>query len=235
MKPVILITCDAIEQPDVRYIQRAYYTDSVTKAGGLPFFIPPLHSSEDMLEALALADGVLLTGSPDLDPSLYGQERHERTKLMHRRREKFELEFTKLVYEKDIPVLAVCGGFQILSVVLGGTLIQHIPDSVEGALGHFTVDGEKASHKVEIDRGSMLFSITKKTSLHTNSFHHQSLDVVPPVLKVTAHAPDGVIEAYEDPQKKFCLGVQWHPERMVGCKEHESVFTALIEAARSQK
>lgn len=235
MKPVILITCTVVEQPDPRYLQRAYYVDSVAKAGGLPLLIPPFSSGDEMFDALSLADGVVFTGSSDLDPSLYGQERHEKTKLMHRRREKFEMEFVKLVYENDVPLLAICGGFQILAVSLGGTLIQHIPDSVENALSHFTTAQESPTHDVSIGSGSMLRSIVGKETLRTNSFHHQALKDVPAALTVTAHSPDGVIEAYEDTSKKFCLGVQWHPERMTGDKEQEAVFAAFVKAAENDK
>jgi len=233
MKPVILITCNAVEAPDLRYTQRAYYTDSVSKAGGLPVLLPPLSTSDEMRVTLNLANGVLFTGSPDIDPSIYGQERHEKTQLIHRRREKFDLEFVKLAYDNDVPMFNICGGLQLLAVALGGTLIQHIPDSVENALQHFTTEQEKPHHDVEIVSDSLLHSIVGKSPIDTNSFHHQALLDVPSALSVTAHAPDGVIEAFEDRSKKFCLGVQWHPERMVGAKEHEALFQAFVEAANA--
>jgi putative glutamine amidotransferase len=232
MKPIILINCSTMEQPDLRYLQRAFYVDSTVRAGGLPLLVPPLDSEEEMLQALSLADGIILTGSPDIDPAIYGQERHEKTKLMHRRREKFDLEFAKLAYDKDVPLLAICGGFQVLSVALGGTLIQHIPDAVENAKKHSAEAPEVAYHDVEIEKDSRLFSIVGKSPLRTNSHHHQALEKVPPELRITAHSPDGVIEAYENTQKRFCTGVQWHPERMPGEKEHQALFAALVEAAR---
>jgi putative glutamine amidotransferase len=234
MKPVILIDTTVVEQPDVRYVQRAYYTDSVDKAGGFPLLLHPLSSGENIVQVLEMADGIILTGSSDIDPALYGHERHEKTKLMHRRREKFVMEFARLVYERDMPLLAICGGFQSLSVTLGGSLVQHIPDSFENALQHFTAKQEAPLHEVEIDKESRLYSILGKSPLRTNSFHHQALDKVPSALKVTAHSTDGVIEAYENPQKRFCLGVQWHPERMPGVKEQEALFSALVEAAASR-
>lgn len=234
MKPVILVDASVVEQSDVRYIQRAYYTDSIAKAGGLPLLLHPLSSQEDVLQMLSMAQGIVLTGSEDIDPSLYGHERHEKTKLMHRRREKFVMQFAQLVYERDMPLLAICGGFQSLSVTLGGTLFQHIPDAFENALQHFTTTQQAPPHDVEIDKGSRLYSIAGKSPLRTNSFHHQALDKVPAALKVTAHSTDGVIEAYENPEKHFCIGVQWHPERMPGMKEHEALFAALVEAAASR-
>ncbi len=233
MKPVILVDASVVEQPDVRYIQRAFYTDSIEKAGGLPLLVHPFSSEEDAIQALSMAHGVVLTGSEDIDPALYGHERHEKTKLMHRRREKFVMQFARLVYERDMPLLAICGGFQSLAVTLGGSLFQHIPDAFEKALQHFTTTQQAPPHDVTIDAESRLFSIVEKSTLQTNSFHHQSLDKVPASLKVTAHSADGVIEAYEDPEKHFCIGVQWHPERMPGVKEHEALFTALVEAAAS--
>jgi putative glutamine amidotransferase len=231
MKPVILVDANVVEQPDVRFVQRAYYTDSVEKAGGLPFLLHPLSSEEDVLQALDLAHGVVLTGSEDIDPALYGQERHEKTRLMHRRREKFVMELARFAYQRDMPLLAICGGFQSLAVALGGSLIQHIPDSFENALQHFTTTRDAPPHDVEIDGKSRLYSIVGRSPLRTNSFHHQALDRPPASLIVTAHAADGVIEAYEDPGKRFCIGVQWHPERMVGEREHETLFAALVRAA----
>jgi putative glutamine amidotransferase len=231
MKPVILVDATVVEMPDVRYLQRAYYTDSIEKAGGVPLLLHPLSSKENTLQVLEMADGVVLTGSSDIDPALYGHERHEKSKLMHRRREKFVMEFSRLVYERDMPLLAICGGFQSLAVTLGGSLFQHIPDSFENALQHFTTTKAAPPHEVSIDQNSRLYSIIGESPLETNSFHHQALDTVPSPLVVTAHAADGVIEAYEDPQKRFCLGVQWHPERMAGVRKQEALFSALVEAA----
>ena len=119
-------------------------------------------------------------------------------------------------------------------MTLGGSLVQHIPDSFDNALQHFTTKQEAPPHEVEIDKESRLYSIVGKSPLRTNSFHHQALDKVPSAFKVTAHSTDGVIEAYEDAQRRFCLGVQWHPERMPGVKEHEALFSALVEAAVSR-
>jgi putative glutamine amidotransferase len=235
MKPVIVMDCSVVEQNGLRYTQRANYFESVIRAGGLPLLLPPLSSEKEMLEALSVAHGVMLTGSDDIDPSIYGQERHEKTKFMHRRREKSGLAFAKLVYERDMPLLAICGGCQTLCIALGGTLIQHIPDAVGNTLKHFATAPEVPRHDVEIERSSRLFSIVGKSPLGTNSHHHQALKEVPPQLAITARAADGVIEAYEDPGKKFCLGVQWHPERMPGEKEHEALFSALVEAAGSVK
>jgi putative glutamine amidotransferase len=235
MKPVILINCSVVDQAGLRYIQRANYCESITRAGGLPLMLPPLPAKQEIIEALSLTHGVMLTGSDDVDPAIYGHERHEKTKLMHRRREKFDLELARLAYERDIPLLAICGGFQTLAVALGGTLFQHIPGSIENSLKHFAAAPEVPHHEVEIDPGSRLFSIVGKSPLRTNSHHHQALDKVPSALRVAAHSADGVIEGYEDPRKDFCLGVQWHPERMAGEKEHEALFSALVEAAHPDK
>lgn len=235
MKPVILLNCSIVEQPNIRYVEHANYVERITEAGGLPMLVPPLPSREEIKEALSLAHGMVLIGSSDFDPSLYGQERHEKTDIMHRRREKFDLELARLAYEMDIPILAICGGCQALSVALGGTLIQHIPDAIENALSHFKVEQEVPYHDVEIDRDSMLFSIVGVSPLRTNSYHHQALDKVPSELKVTARSADGVAEAYEDPSKRFCIAVQWHPERLGQEKEHMALFNAFVAAARQEK
>ncbi len=233
MKPIILINCNVTEPP-MNYVQRAAYVERVTEAGGLPLLVPPLSAEEDIIHALSVAGGVILAGSDDIDPSIYGRKRHEKTKFMHRRREKFDLKLSRIAYERDIPLLAICGGFQALAVALGGTLLQHIPDSVPNSLNHFVREPGDPHHDVEIDRESILFSIVGESPLETNSHHHQALKQVPGCLKVTAHTADGVIEAYEDSKKKFCIGVQWHPERMPGRKPHEALFEALLVRSAEQ-
>jgi putative glutamine amidotransferase len=228
---VILINMDVTEQPNLLYAQRPFYPEAVAQAGGLALLVPPLSHDDALQQALSTAGGVVLTGALDVDPALYGRERHEKTVLMHRRREKFDIELARRAYERDIPMLAICGGFQELAVALGGTLIQHIPASVEGALTHFPPGYDAVYHDVEIDCKSLLFSIVGTGLLRTNSFHHQALEAVPSCLRVSARAADGVVEAYEDTGKRFCLGVQWHPERMQETPEHAALFRALVEAA----
>jgi putative glutamine amidotransferase len=127
--------------------------------------------------------------------------------------------------------LGICGGQQLLAVILGGTLIQHIPDAVPTALAHEQPNPRtEAGHVVTIAPNSLLFSIVQKQTMHVNSAHHQAVRTVPDHLIVNAVAPDGIIEGIEDPRYRFCLGVQWHPEYHVDSADGR-LFDGLIRAA----
>ena len=207
------------------YALRENYCDVVAAAGGLPIALP--HEPDLAQEYLALIDGLVVTGGAfDVDPALYGGgERHGTVKLKERRT-RFEWAVTQGAVERDKPVLGICGGQQLLNVVLGGTLIQHIPDVVPDALAHEQPNPRtEPGHEVSVLPGSLLHRITGADSLAVNSAHHQAAERVGAGIVVSATAADGVIEAIEDPRRRFCLGVQWHPEYRISPGD-----TALIEA-----
>ena len=232
-RPTIGVTLDSEEPGGYSkfpwYAVRQNYADAVVKAGGLPLFLP--HEPDQVAEYLALIDGLVVTGGAfDVDPSLFGAaDKHPTVKLKGRRTE-FEWKITQAAVEADLPVLGICGGQQLLNVVLGGTLIQHIPDEVEGPLAHEQPNPrDEPGHMVRIVEGTLLRHITGLAEMAVNSAHHQAADAVPPGIVVDALAPDGVIEGIEDPKRRFCLGVQWHPEFLIGPGDRR-IFEAFIAA-----
>ena len=234
-RPTIGVTLDSEEPGGYSkfpwYAVRQNYADAVVKAGGLPLFLP--HEPDQVTDYLKLIDGLVVTGGAfDVDPSLFGaRDKHPTVKLKGRRTE-FEWKITQAAVEADLPVLGICGGQQLLNVVLGGTLIQHIPDEVEGPLAHEQPNPrDEPGHSVRIEKGTLLHKITGAASLEVNSAHHQAAKDVGPGVRINAVAEDGVIEGIEDPRHRFVLGVQWHPEFSIS-KGDEKIFRAFIEAAK---
>ena len=173
-----------------------------------------------------MIDGLIVSGGPDISPSLYGQEPGSMTVEFYPKQDESEIALITEALERDMPLLGVCRGMQILSVAHGGSLYQHLDDT-PGHEGHGGYDGISTDHSVIVKEGSMLEQIMG-ASFTVNSTHHQGV-ANPGNLSISALAQhDGLIEAVERTDKKFCLGVQWHPER----KGHDQLFSALVEAAR---
>ncbi len=213
------------------YACRENYFDAVSAAGGLPFALP--HAPELAAHYLDFVDGLLVTGGAfDVDPSYYGgADRHALTSTKDRRTA-FEFEITRGALTRDLPVLGICGGQQLLHVVLGGTLIQHIPDYVGSAIAHEQPNPRhEPGHDLAIVDGTLLHRIAGTTRIQVNSAHHQAADQVPAGVVVSGRAPDGVIEAIEAPAYRFALGVQWHPEYSVSPAD-DLVMRAFVEACR---
>lgn len=234
-KPVIGITADYEEAGGYSahpwYALRHNYVSAVVQAGGLPLILP--HVPDMVSETLDLIDGLVIPGGAfDVDPALFGAtDRHETVKL-NASRTAFEMAITKKALDADKPIFGICGGEQLLAVALGGTLIQHIPDAVQDALPHEQPNPRtEAGHTVLLTEGSLLARIVGRTEIPVNSAHHQALATLPPNLLVNARAPDGVIEGFEDPARRFCLGVQWHPEYSISPAD-DALFTAFVQAAR---
>ena len=234
-RPTIGVTLDSEEPGGYSkfpwYAVRQNYADAVVKAGGLPLFLP--HEPDQVEEYLALIDGLVVTGGAfDIDPALFGAaDKHPTVKLKGRRTE-FEWKITQRAVATDLPVLGICGGQQLLNVVLGGTLIQHIPDEVKAPLAHEQPNPrDEPGHSVKVEKGTLLYKICGTDALEVNSAHHQAAREVGPGIKINATAEDGVIEGIEDPRHRFVLGVQWHPEFSI-CKGDEKIFRAFVEAAK---
>ncbi len=211
------------------YALRANYTASLAEAGGLPMALPHHAALADgMLDAI---DALVVTGGAfDVDPSLYGDgERHD-TVVLKGERTAAELALLRGAIERDMPVLGICGGQQLLAVALGGTLIQHIPDGVADPLPHEQPNPRhEAGHTVRIEPGTLLSRIVGQDEMRVNSSHHQAVRD-PGRARINARAPDGVIEGIEDPERRFCLGLQWHPEFTIDPGDRK-VFVALVSAA----
>ncbi len=213
------------------YALRANYFEAIARAGGLPIALP--HDPLLVDEWLELLDGLVVTGGAfDLDPALYGDAARHPTVRTKDRRTAFEAAITRAALARDQPILGICGGQQLLNVVLGGDLIQHIPDAIAGCLAHEQPNPRtEPGHEVEVLPGSLLHAIGGATRLAVNSAHHQAAGRVGAGVVVSGRAPDGVIEAIEAPERRFCIGVQWHPEYAISAAD-EALFEALIAACR---
>jgi putative glutamine amidotransferase len=214
------------------YALRENYFAAIARAGGLPVALP--HEVELADAYLDLLDGLVITGGAfDLDPSTYGATDRHPSVTTKDRRTAFELAITRAALERDLPTFGICGGQQLLNVVLGGDLIQHIPDAVPGCLAHEQPNPRtEPGHAVEVAAGTRLHAIVGQSELPVNSAHHQAAGRVGPEVVVSARAPDGVIEAIEHRRRRFCLGVQWHPEYGISPGD-DALFAAFVSACRS--
>jgi putative glutamine amidotransferase len=196
------------------------YVRKVERAGARALLVPPsLDAVEETLDAL---DGVVFTGGSDLDPELYGEEPHAETTGVVRLRDEAELALLRAALERDMPVLGICRGIQVLNVAMGGDLEQHLDGHRHDPPGQFV------RHDVDIERGTRLASMLGERTT-VMSHHHQGLKTLAPGLVETAHADDGLVEAVEAPERRFTVGVLWHPE----ASEDARLFESLVaEAAR---
>ena len=215
-----------------RYVIRQNYCDAVANAGGIPFCLP--HQIEAVAAYAEALDGLVVTGGAfDVDPKLFGDNNRHESVVLKEDRTAFEWAITEAMLKLDKPVLGICGGQQLLNVILGGTLIQHIEDDVIGNVLHEQPNPrDEPGHLVRIVRGTLLHRLTGKDEIAVNSAHHQAARDVGGDAIVNATAPDGVIEGIESRIHRFCLGVQWHPEFAVS-EADRSLFAGLVRATRS--
>jgi putative glutamine amidotransferase len=233
MRPLIGITSYA--EPEVRWgvwslpaaLIPLAYVRAVESAGGRPLLVPP--SEEGVEETLAALDGLLFSGGSDLDPDTYGAEPHPETNGVRRDRDAGELALLRAALERDMPVLAVCRGSQVMNVALGGDLVQHLPEVV-GDEKHKHTPGVFADHEVTVQRKSRLGSLIGDRA-PVKSHHHQGYGRIGEGLEPVARAEDGTIEALEDPQRRFAVGVLWHPEE----GEDGRLFEELVRQARDYR
>ena len=211
------------------------YEESVRRAGGDVHLVAP--DTESPMDVVANSDGILLPGGGDVLPATYGQPQHPAFDAAEAGRDAYELELVRLASEADVPIFAICRGIQVLNVARGGTLVQHLPEEVSGGVDHNVREPRVAiAHEVWVTAGSLLDRLMRETEedggFPVNSRHHQAARTLGTGLVTTATAPDGVIEAIEDPSKRFMLGVQWHPENFYRTGEFRALFEGFIEAAR---
>lgn len=208
------------------------YCDPVIAAGGLPLMAPALMDFEILNEALDAVDGVLLIGGPDYHPDAYAGRSQPANELMDRRRHDADMLLVRAVLKRRLPVLGICAGHQLLVIAHGGALVQDIPSEWPHAIGHAPTPNQKCEHVISIKPGSRLHQLVGVRSLQIRSYHHQAaLPGRTGSLVVSAHAPDGIIEAVEDPAHPFLIGVQWHPERHPDSDATRALFRGLVEAA----
>jgi len=233
VRPLVGIT--AYAEPGVRWgtwelpaaLVPLAYVRAIESAGGRPLLVPP--SDEGIEETLDALDGLLFSGGSDLDPETYGQSPHPATNGVRADRDRGELALLVAALERDLPVLAVCRGSQVLNVARGGDLVQHLPDVV-GDEKHKHTPGAFADHDVTVDPGTRLGALLGDRA-PVKSHHHQGFGRLGEGLVPSAHAEDGTLEALEDPSKRFAVGVLWHPEE----GEDAALFAALVEQAREYR
>ncbi|HEX3511105.1 MAG TPA: gamma-glutamyl-gamma-aminobutyrate hydrolase family protein [Solirubrobacteraceae bacterium] len=218
---------------ELAVLQPLNYLTAIQRAGGLALMIPPDRELiEDPDQVLELLDGLILAGGVDIDPAAYGAEPHPETeKDIRRERDDTEIALVRRALELDLPVLGICRGMQVINVALGGTLLQHVPDKV-GHSEHRRTPGTFADsdHSVHLAPGSLVARAAGEEIHRTKSHHHQAVQQIGEGLEVTGWATlDELPEAIEAPERRFVLGVQWHPE----VDETSRLLPALVEEARA--
>jgi len=206
------------------------YLQALAGVGCLPVVVPPLEG-EQIDAFLDRVDGICLSGGPDLVPAAYGAQPHPRLGPTEPDLDRFELDLARAADRRGMPVLAICRGAQLLNVVRGGTLHQHLPDVVGTAITHRQLaDGAELTHDVTMTRSGTLTRALGAGTLRVNSFHHQAVDRLGDGLRVVGRAPDDVVEAFEDPGERFVVAVQWHAEAIVWRPEQTALFRAFAVA-----
>ena len=235
-RPVIGITLDLEDGGEgcysrfKWYAMRENYMSAVSTAGGLPIALPLF--PQLCADYMHLLDGLIITGGAfDIDPSLYGETHVHPTVSLRPRRTQAEAAYLAEALQRDMPVLGICGGMQLIAVALGGSLIQHIPEECLTALPHEQPNPrDEASHSVTVTPDTLLARITHNPArIGVNSSHHQAVKT-PGRCIINAVAEDDIIEGIEDPTHSFCLGVQWHPEFGIDPAD-KALFKAFIQAA----
>ncbi|MBI3803677.1 MAG: gamma-glutamyl-gamma-aminobutyrate hydrolase family protein [Nitrospirae bacterium] len=238
MRPVIGITSDynGGDRPEfggkiATCFLRDRYVQAIESTGGIPLLLPPLEAPLKSAQAiLDRIDGLLLTGSgPDIDPAAYGERRRFPFKTVHPKRFSLERALIRHALRREMPILGICGGMQMLNVAAGGSLYQEIREEIPKAIQHQR--GGKPAHLISIQKGSLLSKIIKRDQLRVNSAHHQGVNRVARGYIANAESPDGVIEGIEAVNHPFVLGVQWHPEFLNAEDRSRSLFKSFLKMA----
>ncbi len=237
-KPIIGITLDWEDSPTYSvmhpwYALRCNYSSVISEHNGIPIILPYDFAAID--KYIELIDGLMIPGGDyDLDPSVYGEKTASHTRIIRNNRSDFETALIKAALAKNIPILGICAGEQLLAAIHGGTLLQDIkavyPDALEHEQKYLGIHMSKPSHKVKILPNTLLHRIINKDEMEVNSSHHQAVKSVGSEMIISAIATDGVIEAVEMPKFPFVLGVEWHPEYLVS-HDDSLIISAFLKAA----
>ena len=230
-----------IDNGDFAGYRRIYvnedYADAVIKAGATPLVLSINDEDSVIDEYINIIDGLILSGGHDVDPRNYEENPNPKLGQVLPERDSFDLKLLKKAKEKNIPILGICRGFQLINVSYGGSLWQDLSYSDKDYIKHNQVYGpEITTHSIKVEEGTKLHNIFKKDTLSVNSFHHQIIKNLGQGLKLSAQAPDGVVEAFEDPNYSFLLGVQFHPEMLHRVKdEMQGLFNELVKEAGEKR
>lgn len=231
VRPLIGISSYARNGTRLSFSVPCEYVDAIRKAGGVPVVLPPvLGPVPEALDALA---GLIFPGGGDINPQHYGGDDHDANYGICHERDHFELELARAALERDLPVMCVCRGMQLLNVALGGDLISHIPDVYGTSVVHRTPEVQAIAHPVSIASGSQLERVYRGTTATVQSVHHQAVGRLGEGLRAVAWASDGVVEAIESARHDFVVGVQWHPELDVPADDQATLFDELVERSRA--
>jgi putative glutamine amidotransferase len=223
------------QTPERAYVNSAYL-HALQQAGGVPVLLPPQLSKSSLARLVRGLDAVLLTGGGDMDPASFGEAPHPTLFDVAPSRDALETQVTLIALEKRTPLLAICRGIQVLNVALGGSLHQDVATDPGTEIHHSQKEArDQATHKVTVAPGSRLAKVLGAEDIEVNSFHHQAIRALGRGLAAAAWAPDQLIEGVElDDDSQWVLGVQWHPEHLVGGSEPaRRLFSALVTAARA--
>ncbi len=234
MKPIIGLTTFINEKDGYNSVSRNYI-NSVYAAGGMPVNIPIVENEKDYDAYLGMLDGIIFTGGGDISPRYYGENPLRQVNAMSSIRDEWELGLFKKAYEKNLPMIGICRGIQLINVALGGSLYQDINEQIPSSLGHYPKETQmdELYHSVNILKESDLYHILGLDKIYVNSFHHQSVKILGSDLAVAATSEDGIIEGIEATDSRFLIGVQWHPEAL--SKRYPiflELFKKIVSAAR---
>jgi len=231
MKPIIGITSKSITEKEWHYLPDEYIR-AIEATGGIPILITMLESKEDIQQVATKIDGLLLSGGWDIDPKWYGEEPMWGLKRIDPKKDFLEINLTQIALDKNLPILGICRGCQMLNVVGGGTINQNVRSEKTGIKHWQGAPDDYPTHEIKIEKGSLLHKIVGKDSIRVNSYHHQTIKDVASGFKVSACAQDGAIEAIEHPEHEFVLGVQFHAEYLwPKYPEIRKIFAAFTKAA----
>ncbi|MEN9205506.1 MAG: gamma-glutamyl-gamma-aminobutyrate hydrolase family protein [Thermostichales cyanobacterium SZTDM-1c_bins_54] len=227
--PIIGISLQGRRDPQEYFLQRSY-VEAVRAAGGVPILLPPGETHPKRV--LDLVDGLILSGGGDMHPETYGGDPHPAIDRVDPERDEFELALASYVLEREMPVLGICRGHQVLTVATGGRLIPHVPDQYGFQVLHVDQQTrDPITHPVSLKPESRLGDIACLGEIEVVSWHHQAVCDVPEHWEIVGWAPDGLIEALEHKDHPWAITVQWHPERSYQQPYHKKLFRALVQAA----